>query len=221
MLKAVTFDLDQTLIDRSAMFSDFINDQYDRFRDELLPVTKEDYLRCLNEYDNNGYTEKAELFSRSCAALGLKIEPKVLLEDFRANYGQHPVLFVDTLEILEFLKSKYPLGLITNGSSKGQNAKIDNSGLRPYFETIKISEEEGIKKPDPGIFESCVADLGLKAHECVYIGDHPHKDVQAARDCGLKGIWVKNSRFEPPACYDGVIERLAELPELLAQLGAQ
>ena len=57
-----------------------------------------------------------------------------------------------TMELLDYLKPKYHLHLITNGFQEVQHTKLSGSGLEPYFETLTVSEEVGVKKPNPEIF---------------------------------------------------------------------
>ena len=62
-------------------------------------------------------------------------------------------LFDGTIEVLEYLKSKYNLHIITNGFQEVQAGKMKNSGIEKYFQTITNSEMAGVKKPNPKIFE--------------------------------------------------------------------
>ena len=216
MIKAIIFDLDQTLIDRGATFTKFIEEQHKRFISRLGNFPRQDFVEAVFLYDNNGYTEKSELYKLVCEQLKIKsISSKELFNDFKTNYGQNPVLFVAVYQTLGVLKKNYKLGLITNGRSKGQNSKITRSKIRDYFCSIKISEEEGVKKPDQKIFENCLQELGVKANESVFVGDHPINDVEAAKQVGMLGIWVKNENYETPEKHDGIIENLSELPKLL------
>ncbi len=215
MLRAVIFDLDQTLLDRAATFHRFLEKQYLRFQRDLQAVSLTEYTATVQSYDSNGYTPKSDVYTQVCADLSLGLS-KELYTDFKEVYGQEPVLFGDTVTVLEALAARYKLGLITNGRSTGQNAKIDGAGLRRFFDAIKISEEEGVKKPSPVIFERCLEQLGVPPAQAVYIGDHPRKDVVAAQQVGLKGIWVRSRNYTAPESADGIIDNLGELLDLLA-----
>ncbi len=217
MLQAVIFDLDQTLLDRTATFKRFLEKQYSKFQTDLKSVSKNEFISTCQQYDNNGYTAKGVLYARVCNKYSLSISDK-LLADFQKEYGKEPILFTNVVAALKTLSSNYKLALITNGFSKVQNAKINNAGIRNYFDVIKISEEEGVKKPNPVIFERCVNQLGVLASQAVYIGDHPEKDVVAAQQFGLQGIWRRNKYYSAPESADGIIDDLSELSELLASL---
>jgi len=217
MITTVIFDLDQTLLNRTATFTRFLEQQYGRFHDELKGVSAEQFISIILKYDNNGYTPKQDVYDQLCQEWQLAIAAE-LLADFHENYGFEPVLNEGAIEVLEKLSQSYQLGLITNGRTKGQNGKIDQAGLRHFFQTIKISETEGIKKPDPRIFERCLHDLGTTAKQAVYIGDHPDKDVAAAQAVGMKGIWVSNPHYNRPDFANGVVHHLKELSDLLKKL---
>jgi putative hydrolase of the HAD superfamily len=101
------------------------------------------------------------------------------------------ILMEDALEILQYIKTKYKIGLITNGKIIIQYGKIDKLNLREYFDTIVVSEEAGIKKPNKGIFEIALKSLNLRSEDCIYIGDHPVNDIDGADKAGMKTIWIK------------------------------
>lgn len=217
MITTVIFDLDQTLLNRTATFTRFLEQQYGRFKHELATISPADYVSAILQRDNNGYASKVDIYNHVCSDWKINIA-EALLNDFHANYGAEPVLNAGAIQVLEELSQNYVLGLITNGRTKGQNNKIDRAGLRHFFQTIKVSETEGIKKPDPRIFERCLHDLGTTAEQAVYIGDHPDKDVAAAQAVGMKGIWVSNPHYDRPDFADGVVHHLKELPHLIAML---
>lgn len=218
MLKAVLFDLDQTLLNRDATFVAFARDQHRRFSRFMPGVSEAQYVAALRKFDFNGYSKKEVMFAEACDLLGIPSEARQLLEDFKANYGTGPVPFDDSLPTLESLRGRYLIGLVTNGRTLAQNAKITHSGLRPFFQDIRISESEGLKKPDPRIFHRCLDALGLRPAEAVYVGDHSQNDVAAAINAGLRGIWKRNPHYGAPDPCDAVIDRIAELPALLESM---
>ena len=209
MIKAVIFDLDQTLLDRTATFRLFTENQHQRFVSQLGGCDQSKYWDTMHRFDDNGYKDKQTMFTEVCEHLGLTINPNTLFEDFKTHYGNKPVLFRHAEETLENLKTQYKIAVITNGRVKAQATKIQVSGIFPYFDVITISEAVGVKKPDPRIFQHCIDGLELKANDCVYIGDHPINDIEAALNFGMKAIWVKNLHFHPPSMeFDGTIENL-------------
>lgn len=221
MIKGIIFDLDNTILDREATFAHFIGDQYFRYFEPITAVSKDEFIKIAQRYDNFGYSPKSEVYAGICSETGSTIDPAELEADFRNRYGDYPILFADSLEVLESLGETYPLGLVTNGRVKGQNKKIDRSMIRDYFSSIKISEGEGVKKPNPEIYLRCLRDLGVEPKECLVVGDHPENDICSAKECGMMAIWKRNSHFTPPDQVDGIIHSLSEIQSILNALNTQ
>ena len=178
-------------------------------------------MELMFEHDNNGNTPTDEMYNTVCKDLNITLlSPIYLHDDFKLNYGRMPVLFEGTLETLELLQEKYQLGLISNGLTKSQYIKLDATGLRGFFGSIKISEEFGITKPDPQIFTSCLEELDVDAEDSLFVGDHPQHDIEAAKNVGLRAVWVESEFHDEPADHDGVIANLAELPAVIDELNA-
>lgn len=97
-------------------------------------------------------------------------------------------LFEGTIEILEYLKPKYKLHIITNGFAEIQNNKLNNANIKHYFETITNSEMAGVKKPNPIIFQHALDLANTQKENSVMIGDCIDADVYGAIHSGLDAI---------------------------------
>lgn len=118
-----------------------------------------------------------------------------------------------TMELLDYLKPKYHLHLITNGFQEVQHTKLSGSGLEPYFETLTVSEEVGVKKPNPEIFRYALKKAGATAEESIVIGDEMAVDIDGARAAGIDQIL-----FNPSGeAVEG--ERTFEVKSLLEIMG--
>ena len=93
-----------------------------------------------------------------------------------------------TMELLEYLKPKYHLHLITNGFEEVQDTKLTLSGMKPYFETLTVSEEVGVKKPNPEIFQYALNKAHATAEESLMIGDEMAVDIDGARAAGIDTV---------------------------------
>jgi putative hydrolase of the HAD superfamily len=103
------------------------------------------------------------------------------------------------LPMLSALQKKgIPIGLITNCFS--EEAKlIRESKLFPYFDAPCLSWEEGIRKPDPAIYYTCLRKLGISAEGCLYVGDGGSFELETARSLGMRAvqaIWYRQAAFE-------------------------
>ena len=114
-----------------------------------------------------------------------------LLAYYSTNYVRNACLMEYAIEMIQYIRGSYKVGLITNGRSLIQYGKIDQLGIRNHFDLILVSEEVGIKKPHRSIFEMALERLDLPADQCVYIGDHPLNDIQGAGAVGMNTIWVE------------------------------
>ena len=94
-----------------------------------------------------------------------------------------------TMELLDYLKPKYHLHLITNGFQEVQHTKLNGSGLEPYFETLTVSEEVGVKKPNPEIFHYALRKAHATAEESLMIGDEMAVDIDGARAAGMDTVF--------------------------------
>ena len=101
-----------------------------------------------------------------------------------------------TMELLDYLKPKYHLHLITNGFQEVQDTKLTLSGMKPYFETLTVSEEVGVKKPNPEIFHYALRKANARAEESLMIGDEMAVDIDGARLVGIDQLFF-NRKGEP------------------------
>ncbi len=219
MITDVFFDLDHTLWDfdrNSALAFESIFEKrqimvgLDDFLSHYIPLNKlywEKYRHDLISQQELRYWRLRDSFDQ----LGHRLDDDTLLlisEDYIETLTTYNHLFDGALEILEYLRGKYRLHIITNGFQSIQDRKIDNSGLRPYFETVTNSEHCGVKKPNPLIFEHALRVAGASPKGSVMIGDCLDADVNGALNCGLDAIL-----FSQEPCGQG-IKRICGLAEL-------
>ena len=216
-VQAVVFDLDGTLLDRRRSFEQFVRGQWERFAQFLRTVDPEEYVRILTERDGDGYAPRKELFAGIIAQCELPSGlAETLLNDYRAGFPSACVLFPDADQTLSSLRaSGLKLGLITNGSVRMQSRKVECLALSPKFDTILISDAEGISKPDPQIFHRALERLHAKPAEAVFVGDYPEVDVAGARAAGMQAVWRRDPRVSRRIEADAVIEELGDLLTLL------
>ena len=98
-------------------------------------------------------------------------------------------LFDGALEILKYLQPTYKMHIITNGFNEVQYKKIENSGIKSYFNKIITSEEVGVKKPNPKIFKYALDKAEALSKESIMIGDNWEADIMGAKNVGLDVIY--------------------------------
>ncbi|SDN04742.1 HAD family hydrolase [Bacillus sp. OK048] len=216
MVKAILFDLDGTLLDRDSSVKNFIHSQYDRLNGVVGHISRENYVGRFIELDQRGYVWKDQVYQQMVKEFGItEISWEELLQDYIAEFKNHCVPFPNLIRMLEELKSRnLLLGMITNGRGQFQMDNIKALGIERYFDSILISEWEGIKKPDPEIFKRALERLKVSVSQSVFVGDHPENDVKASRNLGMKGIWKKDSQWNGVEA-DYTVNDLAEIPLLI------
>ena len=219
MFRAIFFDLDQTLVDRSATFAAYLAKAY---RDLALAergVVEADFYLAIHRWDDNGYRAKPDTFQRAMSDLGSPELAEPLLAHFKPNYGHDARLFTGVKATLDVLKQQWPLALISNGRSLGQATKLKVTGIADRFQEILVSETEAIKKPDPEIYLRACERMSLQPEQVLFVGDHPVNDVQVPTELGMKAVWVENETYQPPQRAWAVVQSVVELPALLAADG--
>ena len=97
-------------------------------------------------------------------------------------------LFEGTLDILEYLKPKYQLHIITNGFEEIQSKKMEASQISRYFKEVITSESVGVKKPNPKVFKHALQVADANSENSIMIGDSVEADILGALNCGIKAI---------------------------------
>ena len=221
MIKAVLFDLDETLLVRKAAIRAFIADQYQRHAAVLAWVERDRYMACFLALEDEGRVPKAAVYPQLAAELGLGAQIAAdLLADYQAIYPRYAVLSPGARETLVALRARGLMtGIVTNGSAAVQNGKVDATGLRPLLDIVLVSGAEGLRKPDRHFFDLALQRLNLTADEAIFVGDNPAADVDGARTAGLLAVWYHSTTGWPaelaPPAY--TITALAEIDALVGR----
>lgn len=121
-------------------------------------------------------------------------------------------------DLLQMLNGKVKLGIITNGYTKLMHARLERFGYHDHFDALVISEQVGVAKPHPGIFEHALDLMGNPPPEKVLmVGDNPVSDILGGLNAGMDTCWLNITNQTAP---EGVIPHyqvtsIAELEQLL------
>ena len=185
--KFAFFDLDNTLVDQSGALREwaehFVADR------ELDPAAV-DFL-AVKSSNAATWTQYAADFKRH---FQLADSVEQLVRDVTDTYPRYFALDDAVAEGLRLLRAEgWRLGVITNGATTMQSAKIDQVGLRDLVDGVFISEAEGSRKPERRIFEQAAAKLGVQLGQRNgwMVGDTLNADVAGGLSAGLRTVWLQ------------------------------
>ena len=221
----IFFDLDHTLWDfdkNSALTFDKI------FKINNIEVNLTDFLKRYNEinfqywklYRDEKIDKELLRFGRlndTFLALNCSIEKSVIEKlsvDYITYLTDNNYLFENTIEILDYLKPKYNLHILSNGFEEVQHKKLVKSNIHHYFKTIVNGESFGVKKPNPKIFYHALEKADANIENSIMIGDGYEADILGALNIGMDVIFF--DEFNKPI-EEGIkkINNLIELKKYL------
>ncbi len=224
-MKNILFDLDNTLIDRAATVASFSIPFVEKFNAQLLTdICVDELARRFVLLDKGGYAKHSE---RAMSIQNLKIwcgEPasnELLSEFWQSWIPNNSILMPGAAECLRQLRAMgFKIGLVTNGKTRNQTDKVVSSGIAEFFDTIVISDSVGVKKPDSGIFDIALSNLGAHASESLFIGDHQVNDYLGATNASLIPVWFQNKQVWQQTTVKPkyVVNKLSQVVELATSL---
>lgn len=124
-------------------------------------------------------------------------------------------LFPGAIETLTELQKDFELHIITNGFKEIQHIKLENSGIRDYFDIILCSEEVGKNKPAPEVFHFAMDQAGTHSKESLMVGDNYKCDILGAERVGMPAILFDPHSSYREGTHEWQIKHLNRVPELI------
>ena len=260
MIKAILFDLDDTLLwDQKSVKEAFsatclvAAEKYDIDSEELEKAVREEARLLYSSYETYPFTQmiginpfeglwgnflddeenfrkmseivpiyRKESWNKGLLSIGNNDDEfaTILAERFPEERRNKPFVYDDSFAVLDQLKGKYKLLLLTNGSPDLQNTKLDiTPELVPYFDQIVISGAFGKGKPDPSIFEHALSLLEIDKEEALMVGDNLMTDILGATRAGIKSVWInRHDKERNEVVPDFEIHHLVELFDILEKI---
>ena len=242
----VFFDLDETLIINEKNPKQHLTAMYDSHICPLAPrgtdvtVDNEGSRAAFNKAilgyaknlwfdiflpDKNGRMVLEDMFSQALATIDLPHNAAAgLVEDFillAASTTTPAEGAKTTLQKLQTCNIK--TGMISNGFTALQTAKLHHVDLAHLIDTVIVSEDAGAHKPNKQVFEYALTKAGHAANSAWHIGDHPDYDVRGSRACGLTGIFYDPTGKELSQAFsddkpDHTVQSFKELDNIIEAL---
>jgi len=221
----IFFDLDHTLWDfeknsRLTFLKIFESNGIEQDIDDFLTVYVPLNLQYWKLYREERITKGAlryERLRKAFDAVEYEVEDpmiNLLSEQYIEHLSSFNHLIPNAIDILDYLKPKYRLHIITNGFQEIQEKKLRKSNILNYFDQVVNSEMAGVKKPDPRIFKLALKMADTEADRSMMIGDNIEADILGARAVGLKTLHF-NAHNEPVHDYSKIIHNLGEIKSYL------
>jgi HAD superfamily hydrolase (TIGR01549 family) len=207
--KAVLFDMDDTIFDHSltcrrALARLRVTEP--GLRSQPLDAVWREYLRLLDEVQpdvlagritiHDARVERFRQLSRFCGWEVTLREAADLSRKYRAHYQELRRAVPGVRRVLERLRGRVVVGVVTNNEVAEQERKLDYLRMRSLVDFMIVSEAVGVAKPDPGIFRVALEQARAGPEETVMIGDSWRSDITGARNVGIRPVWF--NRFHLP-----------------------
>lgn len=141
---------------------------------------------------------------------------KTVGDRYMEHYQEHWTWVHGAKNAFNRIKEKFPVGILTNGFAETQHIKLEKFDLKKSDIITLISEEVGVMKPQPGIFEAATKEAGCLPEEILYVGDSFSSDVFGGSSFGWDVAWFttetdQEKRKLATLCFDSFDELLAYL----------
>ena len=195
MIRAIIFDLDNTLTDFMKMKRAAIDAAVDGMLDAGLALPREEVsARIYQVYDREGieYQQVFDLFLKD--ALG-RIDYKVLssaIVAYRRARDSYLVLYPHVnLTLLELMKRGLKLAVVSDAPRLQAWMRLAQLQLQHLFDPVVAFEDTGERKPSPKPFQRALALLGITPSEAIMVGDWPERDVVGASKVGIRTAFAR------------------------------
>ena len=193
--RGVLMDADDTLFDfqtanRRAVAR--LMDELDYRHPDRYDQYEEINLGCwaaLERGEMNQAELKVARFARFFEAYGLPGDAAAAGERFVQLLGEQAVMLPGAEDVVRALAARLPVLILTNGITAVQRSRLARSPIAQVVSGAVISEEEGVSKPDPALFDIALRRLGIDRREALMIGDGTGSDVRGANNAGVDVCW--------------------------------
>lgn len=202
--RAILFDNDDTLMDFQAGNLNAVNklmDELAYYHPDRYDQYEEINKQCWAALER-GEMDQNELryarFARFFDTYRLPGDPRRAADRFVELLGEQSILLPHAEAVVRQIAAVLPVAVVTNGITSIQKNRYARTPLRDFVSELVISEEVGVSKPRPGIFQIALDRLGVGPREALMIGDGLGSDIRGANNAGIDACWLNPDGKELP-----------------------
>ena len=203
-MQGIFFDLYGTLLvygNMTQAWSDWLSTFYNLLKNHGLNLPKDSFaLECDGFFSNAGPTQdqnRLTALERRIQSLGRRLNLELdedhlrpIADRIAGAWQRHISIDPAAIDVLSALGQDKKIGLVSNfDHPRHVRNLLRHYGIESYFDTIIISSEVGVRKPDPAIFSFALEQTGLSHTQVAYVGD-THEDVNGAIAAGIHPIFI-------------------------------
>ncbi|HET9581399.1 MAG TPA: TIGR02253 family HAD-type hydrolase [Gemmatimonadota bacterium] len=226
MIRAVIFDLDNTLVDFMQMKRLAVRAAVDAMIDAGLDLEAREAEREIQTiYEREGI-EYQRVFDDFLETHLGSVDPKILASGIVAYRRAREAALVlyphVTVTLMELIKSGVRLAVVSDAPRREAWLRLCYLNLHHLFDVVVTFDDTGERKPSPAPFQAALEQLGLSAGEALMVGDWPERDVVGATQLGIRTVFARygDTFGTVDSGADFVIDDIHELPDVVASLNA-
>jgi putative hydrolase of the HAD superfamily len=127
-------------------------------------------------------------FTRALPPGKLEQMPLFLAEMYRGISRCRLRLYPHVREVLDVLRERHPLAIVTDAQSGYARGELHKVGLLDYFDPIVVSGDHGYRKPDRRLFQLALDGMGVAAEHALYVGNDMYRDIYGAQAAGMRTV---------------------------------